>query len=89
MNLASYLLKPIQRMSKYALLLKDLIKECTEVQEQELNNLKAAEEMVKFQLQHGNDLLAMDAIRNCDVSLTLTSLICKCCFTKLCLFSFN
>lgn len=69
MNLASYLLKPIQRMSKYALLLKDLIKECTEVQEQELNNLKAAEEMVKFQLQHGNDLLAMDAIRNCDVNL--------------------
>ncbi|XP_078067125.1 pleckstrin homology domain-containing family G member 4B [Mustelus asterias] len=69
MNLASYLLKPIQRMSKYALLLKDLIKECSEVQEQELNYLRAAEEMVKFQLQHGNDLLAMDAIRDCDVNL--------------------
>ncbi|XP_041047276.1 uncharacterized protein plekhg4 isoform X3 [Carcharodon carcharias] len=69
MNLASYLLKPIQRMSKYALLLKDLIKECNEVQEQELNYLRAAEEMVKFQLQHGNDLLAMDAIRDCDVNL--------------------
>ncbi|XP_051884672.1 uncharacterized protein plekhg4 [Pristis pectinata] len=69
MNLASYLLKPIQRMSKYALLLKDLIKECSELQEQELNNLRAAEEMVKFQLQHGNDLLAMDAIRDCDVNL--------------------
>ncbi|XP_069757514.1 pleckstrin homology domain-containing family G member 4B isoform X2 [Narcine bancroftii] len=69
MNLASYLLKPIQRMSKYALLLKDLIKECSEVQEQELSNLRAAEEMVKLQLQHGNDLLAMDAIRNCDVNL--------------------
>ena len=24
--------------------------------------------MVKFQLRHGNDLLAMDSIRNCDVS---------------------
>uniref|UniRef100_A0A4W3IIH5 Pleckstrin homology domain containing, family G (with RhoGef domain) member 4 n=1 Tax=Callorhinchus milii TaxID=7868 RepID=A0A4W3IIH5_CALMI len=69
MNLASYLLKPIQRMSKYALLLKDLIKECSEAQEQELNYLRAAEEMVKFQLQHGNDLLAMDAIRDCDVNL--------------------
>ncbi|XP_072374479.1 pleckstrin homology domain-containing family G member 4B isoform X2 [Scyliorhinus torazame] len=69
MNLASYLLKPIQRMSKYALLLKDLIKECSAVQEQELNYLRAAEEMVKFQLQHGNDLLAMDAIRDCDVNL--------------------
>uniref|UniRef100_A0ABM5EUT8 Puratrophin-1 n=1 Tax=Pogona vitticeps TaxID=103695 RepID=A0ABM5EUT8_9SAUR len=69
MDLASYLLKPIQRMSKYALLLKDLIKHCGEGQEQELAYLRAAEEMVRFQLRHGNDLLAMDAIRNCDVNL--------------------
>ncbi|KAK3541365.1 hypothetical protein QTP86_023084, partial [Hemibagrus guttatus] len=69
MDLASYLLKPIQRMSKYALLLKDLIKECGQSQEQELADLKTAEEMVKFQLRHGNDLLAMDAIRGCDVNL--------------------
>ncbi|XP_073411070.1 pleckstrin homology domain-containing family G member 4B-like isoform X2 [Dendrobates tinctorius] len=69
MDLASYLLKPIQRMSKYALLLKDLIKECGEAQDQELAYLRAAEEMVKFQLRHGNDLLAMDAIRDCDVNL--------------------
>uniref|UniRef100_H2ZY41 Pleckstrin homology and RhoGEF domain containing G4 n=1 Tax=Latimeria chalumnae TaxID=7897 RepID=H2ZY41_LATCH len=69
MDLASYLLKPIQRMSKYALLLKDLIKECSEAQEQELSYLRAAAEMVKFQLRHGNDLLAMDAIRDCDVNL--------------------
>ncbi|KAG1932309.1 puratrophin-1 [Pimephales promelas] len=69
MDLASYLLKPIQRMSKYALLLKDLIKECGHSQEQELTDLRTAEEMVKFQLRHGNDLLAMDAIRGCDVNL--------------------
>ncbi|XP_011483491.1 pleckstrin homology domain-containing family G member 4B isoform X2 [Oryzias latipes] len=69
MDLASYLLKPIQRMSKYALLLKDLIKECSQTQEQELSDLRTAEEMVKFQLRHGNDLLAMDAIRGCDVNL--------------------
>ncbi|KAF4090966.1 hypothetical protein AMELA_G00031700 [Ameiurus melas] len=69
MDLASYLLKPIQRMSKYALLLKDLIKEVSEAQEQELHYLRAAAEMVKFQLRHGNDLLAMDAIRDCDVNL--------------------
>lgn len=73
MDLASYLLKPIQRMSKYALLLKDLIKEVSEAQEQELSYLRAAAEMVKFQLRHGNDLLAMDAIRDCDVSPTFTS----------------
>ncbi|XP_041040227.1 pleckstrin homology domain-containing family G member 4B isoform X1 [Carcharodon carcharias] len=69
MDLASYLLKPIQRMSKYALLLKDMIKQCSKTQEQELSDLQAAEEMVKFQLRHGNDLLAMDAIRGCDVNL--------------------
>ncbi|XP_036395206.1 pleckstrin homology domain-containing family G member 4B isoform X1 [Megalops cyprinoides] len=69
MDLASYLLKPIQRMSKYALLLKDLIKECGHSHEQELSDLRTAEEMVKFQLRHGNDLLAMDAIRGCDVNL--------------------
>lgn len=69
MDVASYLLKPIQRMSKYALLLKDLIKECSQSQEQELSDLRTAEDMVKFQLRHGNDLLAMDAIRGCDVSV--------------------
>ncbi|KAM8825970.1 pleckstrin homology domain-containing family G member 4B [Synchiropus picturatus] len=69
MDLASYLLKPIQRMSKYALLLKDLIKECGQSQEQELTDLRTALEMVKFQLRHGNDLLAMDAVRGCDVNL--------------------
>lgn len=30
MDLASYLLKPVQRMGKYALLLKQLLKECPE-----------------------------------------------------------
>ncbi|KAJ8417900.1 hypothetical protein AAFF_G00227430 [Aldrovandia affinis] len=69
MDLASYLLKPIQRMSKYALLLMDLIKEVSEAQEAELAYLRTAAEIVKFQLRHGNDLLAMDAISDCDVNL--------------------
>ncbi|KAM9695007.1 LOW QUALITY PROTEIN: pleckstrin homology domain-containing family G member 4B [Trichechus inunguis] len=71
MDLASYLLKPVQRMSKYALLLKDLVKEAghSPTQEQELGQLRAAEDMVRFQLRHGNDLLAMDAVRGCDVNL--------------------
>uniref|UniRef100_H3DM35 Pleckstrin homology and RhoGEF domain containing G4B n=1 Tax=Tetraodon nigroviridis TaxID=99883 RepID=H3DM35_TETNG len=76
MDLASYLLKPIQRMSKYALLLKDLIKECSQSQEQELSDLHTAEDMVKFQLRHGNDLLAMDAIRGCDVNLKEQGQLC-------------
>ncbi|XP_034018650.1 puratrophin-1 [Thalassophryne amazonica] len=69
MDLSSYLLKPIQRMSKYALLLSDLIKEVGAAQEAELVSLQAATSMVKFQLRHGNDLLAVDAILNCDVNL--------------------
>ncbi|XP_058484999.1 rho guanine nucleotide exchange factor 40 isoform X2 [Solea solea] len=69
MDLLSYLLKPIQRMSKYALLLNDIIKEVGVTQEAELNALQAATNVVKFQLRHGNDLLAMDAIRDCDVNL--------------------
>ncbi|XP_054482961.1 puratrophin-1-like [Anoplopoma fimbria] len=56
-------------MSKYALLLTDLIKEVGVAQEAELAALHAATNMVKFQLRHGNDLLAMDAIRDCDVNL--------------------
>lgn len=84
MDLASYLLKPIQRMSKYALLLKDLIKECSQSQEQELSDLRTAEDMVKFQLRHGNDLLAMDAIRGCDVSERARTLRCGSGLRKSC-----
>ncbi|XP_045703654.1 pleckstrin homology domain-containing family G member 4B [Phyllostomus hastatus] len=71
MDLASYLLKPVQRMGKYALLLQDLVKEARRcpAREQELGELKAAEDMLRFQLRHGNDLLAMDAVRGCTVNL--------------------
>ncbi|XP_071959000.1 puratrophin-1-like isoform X2 [Antedon mediterranea] len=69
MDVASYLLKPVQRMGKYALLLRDLIKECGESNQELLAYLKTTESMVKFQLRHGNDLLAMDAIRDSDITL--------------------
>lgn len=68
MDLSSYLLKPVQRMGKYALLLKQLLKECPE-RDNDYDELKAAEEMVCFQLRHGNDLLAMDALKDCDVNV--------------------
>ncbi|XP_077376550.1 uncharacterized protein plekhg4 isoform X2 [Festucalex cinctus] len=69
MDLCSYLLKPVQRMSKYALLLDDLIKEAGVGREAELTSLRTAAAAVRFQLRRGNDLLAMDAIRHCDVNL--------------------
>lgn len=67
LDLASYLLKPIQRMSKYALLLQELARACGGPV-QELNALQEAQSLIHFQLRHGNDLLAMDAIQGCDVS---------------------
>lgn len=72
MDLASYLLKPVQRMGKYALLLQQLMKAVTQgpaLQEvtEDIDELQKAEEMVRFQLRHGNDLLAMDSLRDCDV----------------------
>lgn len=86
MDLASYLLKPVQRMGKYALLLQQLVKAGADLSEQLTGgnkddkdddskpafdgevDLRAAEQMVRFQLRHGNDLLAMDSLRDCDVS---------------------
>ncbi|XP_060653027.1 triple functional domain protein isoform X4 [Drosophila nasuta] len=76
MDLASYLLKPVQRMGKYALLLQQLVKAVKSVEGAALQEIAAdveelqrAEEMVKFQLRHGNDLLAMDSLRDCDVNV--------------------
>lgn len=67
MDLWSYLLKPVQRISKYSLLLQDMMRECGPGQAREMAEVKAALEVVHFQLRHGNNLLAMDAIRDCDV----------------------
>lgn len=67
MDLWSYLLKPVQRISKYSLLLQDMMVECGPKQTKEMAEVKAALEVVHFQLRHGNNLLAMDAIQHCDV----------------------
>ncbi|TKS77360.1 Pleckstrin -like proteiny domain-containing family G member 4B [Collichthys lucidus] len=103
MDLSSYLLRPIQRISKYSLLLqdmltlagsyrpKDMIQDtllassvCTQSvcspgayvpdltsseRERERAEIQAATELVRFQMRHGNDLLTMDAIQECDVNL--------------------
>lgn len=78
MDLASYLLKPVQRMGKYALLLQQLMKAVNNIHgpalqelSEDVEELQKAEEMVRFQLRHGNDLLAMDSLRECDVSFEI------------------
>lgn len=96
MDLSSYLLRPIQRISKYSLLLQDVLalsaprrprepvqeallasSVCAQStyapdltsgeRERERAEIQAAAELVRFQMRHGNDLLTMDAIRDCDV----------------------
>ncbi|KAK7877868.1 hypothetical protein WMY93_031474 [Mugilogobius chulae] len=84
MDLSSYLLRPIQRISKYSLLLQDMLSlvgsslcgpsvyvpEYTRAErERDRADIQAAAELVRFQMRHGNDLLTMDAIRDCDVNL--------------------
>ncbi|XP_061074609.1 pleckstrin homology domain-containing family G member 4B-like isoform X2 [Conger conger] len=69
MDLWSYLLKPVQRISKYSLLLRDMARECGPQRARERAEIQAALEVIRFQLRHGNDLLAMDDIQDCDVNL--------------------
>ncbi|MEQ2254588.1 hypothetical protein ILYODFUR_005322 [Ilyodon furcidens] len=96
MDLSSYLLRPIQRISKYSLLLQDmlaLVGSCKSKQhntvvcthgvcsslaasdptsierDRERNEIQAAADLIQFQMRHGNDLLTMDAIQDCDVNL--------------------
>lgn len=77
MDLSSYLLKPVQRMGKYALILKQVLKECSE-SSPEYQELISAEEMVRFCLQHGNDLLAMDALQVLNLAkYNLMNIKCK------------
>jgi len=67
MDLASYLLKPVQRLTKYALFLDGISKNLTKLTDKE--EIGKAKKLIEFQLRHGNDLLAMDMIRGCEVDL--------------------
>ena len=74
MDLASYLLKPVQRIGKYALLLKQMIQELSVEGDgggsgELMGELRQAYDNIKFQLRHGNDLLAMDSLIGSDVRI--------------------
>ncbi|KAM9505706.1 pleckstrin homology domain-containing family G member 4B-like isoform 3-T5 [Salvelinus alpinus] len=69
MDLSSYLLRPIQRISKYSLLLQDMLGVCGPQRDRDREELQAAADVIRFQMRHGNDLLTMDAIQDCDVNL--------------------
>ncbi|KAL1021067.1 hypothetical protein UPYG_G00008300 [Umbra pygmaea] len=69
MDLSSYLLRPIQRISKYSLLLQDMLGVYGPQLDVVRAELQAAVHLIRFQMRHGNDLLTMDAIQECDVNL--------------------
>ncbi|XP_037540437.1 uncharacterized protein LOC119417301 [Nematolebias whitei] len=76
MDLSSYLLRPIQRISKYSLLLQDMLALVSSRASRdrthdtvERADIQAAADLIQFQMRHGNDLLTMDAIQDCDVNL--------------------
>ncbi len=73
MDLSSYLLKPVQRISKYGLLLQDMLCECETGAHagHERLEIQTALNIIQFQLRHGNNLLAMDDIQDCDVSVSV------------------
>ena len=69
-------------MAKYALLLKEIVRVCsqiklvlTEEMLEDYEQLEKAESMIRYQLKHGNDLLAMDSIRDCDLNLNEQGLL--------------
>jgi hypothetical protein len=59
-------------MGKYALFLGQLLKTCSIDDTETREMLQQAEDIVSFQLRHGNDLLAMDLIRHADVNLRVS-----------------
>lgn len=68
LGLRSYLIKPTQRLCRYILLMEELGKECKK------HNIKSkdVEEailMLKTEIRLGNDLMALDAIKGCDMDL--------------------
>lgn len=74
-------------MGKYALLLQQLMKAVTSIEgpslqeiAEDIEELQKAEEMVRFQLRHGNDLLAMDSLRDCDVCVKQITNTGRFCF---------
>ena len=84
LDLSSFLLKPVQRLTKYQQILRAIIdilmslhsyllkkngetvsKEFTEIKCEELDLLNQAEDMIKWFLRQGNDILAAELIKDC------------------------
>ncbi|XP_050774565.1 rho guanine nucleotide exchange factor 40 isoform X1 [Gopherus flavomarginatus] len=67
--LASALQRPLEQLERYGRFLEELLQETDQEQASEREALRAAQQLLESQVQHGRNLLAMEQIRGCELEL--------------------
>ncbi|XP_043383102.1 rho guanine nucleotide exchange factor 40 isoform X4 [Chelonia mydas] len=67
--LASALQRPLEQLEHYGHFLEELLQETDPEQATEREALRAAQQLLESQVQHGRNLLAMEQIRGCELEL--------------------
>nr|XP_023967891.2 rho guanine nucleotide exchange factor 40 isoform X2 [Chrysemys picta bellii] len=67
--LASALQRPLEQLEHYGRFLEELLQETDLEQAPEREALRAAQQLLESQVQHGRNLLAMEQIRGCELEL--------------------
>ncbi|XP_044841490.1 rho guanine nucleotide exchange factor 40 isoform X7 [Mauremys mutica] len=67
--LASALQRPLEQLERYGRFLEELLQETDLEQAPEREALRAAQQLLESQVQHGRNLLAMEQIRGCELEL--------------------
>ncbi|XP_034613291.1 rho guanine nucleotide exchange factor 40 isoform X2 [Trachemys scripta elegans] len=67
--LASALQRPLEQLERYGHFLEELLQETDLEQAPEREALRAAQQLLESQVQHGRNLLAMEQIRGCELEL--------------------
>ncbi|XP_038226293.2 rho guanine nucleotide exchange factor 40 isoform X2 [Dermochelys coriacea] len=67
--LASALQRPLEQLERYGHFLEELLQETDPEQVTEREALRAAQQLLESQVQHGRNLLAMEQIRGCELEL--------------------
>ncbi|TFJ97377.1 Rho guanine nucleotide exchange factor 40 [Platysternon megacephalum] len=68
-TLASALQRPLEQLERYGRFLEELLQETDLEQAPEREALRAAQQLLESQVQHGRNLLAMEQIRGCELEL--------------------
>uniref|UniRef100_A0A452I294 Uncharacterized protein n=1 Tax=Gopherus agassizii TaxID=38772 RepID=A0A452I294_9SAUR len=67
--LANALQRPLEQLERYGRFLEELLQETDMEQVSEREALRAAQQLLESQVQHGRNLLAMEQIRGCELEL--------------------